>query len=762
MRRLGVFLAHHRRTVWCLILLLSIPPVCGLTGFSIFESRYGRWVSDEQSQVLQEVRETFANRFSGFPVILVLECDDFFQPERISALHRTVEIIDEGFLDFGGKELVFWAGSLPQVTLFGSSPLLPDQVETLEDAQAIGEAVANHPLVDGQLLSADRRTMLIGLMDSDREVVETVRERAGKVLGAVGIRLRITGHRPLWRAHNDAFKRDHEKIVLIAAAIVVVLALIIFRGLPAIIVSCSGPAVGVFWTLGWLELLGQANNDLAKVILPVMILMVGFTDGVHLVVHIRQQRLRKSNDATSVRSSQIDAAASAIEHVGAACLLTSLTTAIGFGSLLMAESEIIQGFGRACAIGVLIAFLAAVLVIPVMSSSWIGRRIHVGTDRDLVQRGMHKLDWLIDFVIRRSRLVALAGVLITGWLAIMAFTLEPDDRIGDRTPHASEAYQALQHVDVSLGGIRAMRIVVDWDDDVSNETLWELLSEIETVLGSEQDISRPLSIRHALSLAPGVDGPAKLGLASLLPTDLSRQFWRPDINQAQVIARIQDLGMAHYRPILDRVEREFAELAIAHPGIKIELTGEAIVESQAVQQVVKELFSSLALAAVIIFVVITIAVRSIRFGLLSVIPNIFPLVATGAMRAFIDTSLDVASACSFAICLGIAVDDTIHFLMRFRHEREQGSSVESSIRRTFVTVGSALVMTTVVMVAGIGSVMTSELQTHFLFASMACATIGSALFGDLIILPALLTQFADRDNGGPKSMAETSEGAADV
>lgn len=762
MRRFGVFLAHHRRTVWCLILLLSIPPVYGLRGHNLFDQPSGRWVSDEQSQVLQEVRESFANRFSGFPVILVLECDDFFQPERISALHRTVEIIDEGFLEFGGKELVFWAGSLPQVTLFGSSPLLPDQVETLEEARAVGEAVASHPLVDGQLLSDDGRTMLIGLMDSDRQVIATVRERAGEVLGAVGIRLRITGHRPLWRAHNDAFKRDHEKIVLIAAAIVVVLALIIFRGLPAIIVSCSGPAVGVFWTLGWLELLGQANNDLAKVILPVMILMVGFTDGVHLVVHIRQQRLKQSSKSRSEKDSQVGAAASAIEHVGAACLLTSLTTAIGFGSLLMAESEIIQGFGRACAIGVLIAFVAAMLVIPVMSSSWIGRRIHVGTDRDLVQRGMHKLDWLIDFVIRRSRLVAFAGVLITGWLATVSFTLKPDDRIGDRTPHASEAYQALQHVDASLGGIRAMRIVVNWDEDVSNETLWQLLSEVETVLESEPDISRPLSIRHALSLAPGVDGPAKLGLTSLLPPDLTSQFWRPDIKQAQVIARIQDLGIAHYRPILDRVEREFAELAISHPGVQIELTGEAIVESQAVQQVVKELFSSLALAAVIIFVVITIAVRSIRFGLLSLIPNIFPLVATGAMRAFIDTSLDVASACSFAICLGIAVDDTIHFLMRFRHEREEGHDVESSISRTFVTVGSALVMTTVVMVAGIGSVMTSELQTHFLFASMACVTIGSALLGDLIILPALLTQFADRDTASTESNKETSKGATNA
>lgn len=762
MRRLGLFLANHRLVVWCLILLLSIPPICGLTGLNIFDQSYGRWISDEQSQTLQDVKEAFANRFSGFPVILVLECDDFFQPERIAALHRTAAIVEEEFRKIDGDGRTFWIGSLPQVTLFGTSPLLPKHFETSEEAQTAAEVIARHPLVEGQLLSDDRRTMLIGLLDSDRKANQKIRERAVDVLGSVEIECRLTGPVPLWRAYRDAFKRDHEKIILIAAAIVVVLALFIFRGLPAIIVSCSGPAVGVFWTLGWLELLGQANNDLAEIILPVMILMVGFTDGVHLVVHIRQQRLQDSSDDRSVKDSQIKAAASAIEHVGGACLLTSLTTAIGFGSLLMAESAIIQGFGRACSIGVLIAFVAAMLVIPVMSSSWIGRRIHVGTDRDIVQRSMRRLDWLIDFVIQRSRLVVFGGVLITVGLAVVSSSLEPDDRVSHRTPHASEAYRAMEHVDSALGGIRPMRVVVNWQADVSNQSLWTILSEIESVLESEPEIGRPLSIRHALSLAPGVDGPAKLGMASLLPDDLSRQFWRPDINQAQVIARVQDLGMAHYRPILDRIEAAFAELTTANSEFQIKLTGEAIIEGQAVQQVVQELFCSLALAAVIFFVVITIAVRSIRFGLLSLIPNIFPLVATGAMRASIDTSLDVASACSFAICLGIAVDDTIHFLMRFRHECEEGHDVETSIRQTFVTVGSALVMTTVVMVAGIGSVMTSELQTHFLFASMACVTIGSALLGDLIILPALLAQFADRDTSNPESTEELSEGAADV
>ena len=751
MRRLGVFLAGHRRTVWCLILLLSIPPTCGLTGFRFFEPSYTRWVSEDDAKALQDVNKTFTDKFSGFPWLIVLESDDFFQPDRIAALHETAEIIASEFVDRGSNDSVFWIGSLPQVTLFGTRPLLPASVESLAEAQTLAEVVASHPLVDGQLLSTDRHTMLIGVMTWNKESVDSIRRKAREILTPVGIRSRITGPMPLRRAHRDAFKTDHERILLIAAGVIVVLALIIFRGLPAIIVSCSGPVVGIFWTLGWLELLGQANNDLAEIILPVMILMVGFTDGVHIVVHIRQKRLLDAGSASTVQQSQIDAAASAIEHVGGACLLTSLTTAIGFGSLLLADAEVIQGFGRACAIGVMIAFAAAILVIPVVSSSWVGRRIHAGSERDIVARGMHRLTWLIDFVIRYSRSVTVTGILVTAGLTVTSFSLQPDDRLGHRVPHSSEAYQAMRHCDEALGGIRPIRVVITWSKKADNNALWQVMADVEAALSNETEISKPLSIRQTLSLVPGVDGPAKLGMASMLPADMVRQFWRPEANQAQVLARIQDRGMAYYRPALNRLEQRFAEITTSHPQFQIGLTGEAIVESEAVQRVVKELFHSLALAAVIIFVVITIAVRSIRFGLLSLVPNVFPLVATGAMRACIDTSLDISSACSFAICLGIAVDDTIHFLMRFRHEREQGHDVETSIRRTFVTVGSALVMTTVVMVVGIGSVLTSELPTHFLFASMACATIGSALLGDLIILPALLTCFARRGVHSPIS-----------
>lgn len=743
MQQLGHWLAHHRRTVWCLIVLLSIPPVLGLTGTRLRRGEEPDWVSQGEYTEQAEARANFPTRVTGLPLILVLECEDFFAKERLETLNRAIPRI----ADLAGVEEVVWPGEIPQATLFGTHRLLPDEIESAEHAREIGEQIRNHPLVLNQLLSEDGRTMLVGLPTWSRKKIQKLTEEVPPLLAQSGIRMRITGQAGLWRAHRTSFDEDHERIVLTAASLIVVLALVIFRGLPAIIVSCSGPVFAIFWTLGWLSLFGEQMSELAEIIMPVMILMVGFTDGVHLVVHIRQLRmLHEAEDSQhpemSVKESQIAAAASAIHHVGGACLLTSLTTAIGFGSLLLADSEIIQGFGRACAIGVSIAFAAAILVIPVMSTSWIGRRIHAGCHRDPVEGTLKRLTGMVDLIVCHARFVSVVGIAVTAALTAGALSLEPDDRLAHRVPIDSEAYQAMLHCDRELGGVRLIRVIVKWPESATNESIWSVLDDVESVINHEPEIGRALSIRQALAVAPGTAGPAKLGMASLLPDALASQFWQPQIDQAQVLSRMQDLGMAHYEPVLAKLENQFADIESSHPGFSIALTGEAIVESQVVQRVVKELFQSLAVAAVIILIVITIATRSIRFGLLSLIPNLFPLVATGAMRAAIDTSLDISSACSFAICLGIAVDDTIHFLTRYQYERSLGRDIETAIHNTFLTVGSALVMTTVVMVAGLGTVLTSQLPTHFLFASMACSTIGAALIGDLILLPALLRTFS--------------------
>jgi len=545
---------------------------------------------------------------------------------------------------------------------------------------------------------------------------------------------------PLLRAHRRAFEADHDRILYTAMALIILLALLIFRGFPAIIITCTGPLVGVAWTLGWLAFLGEELNELTEIILPVMAMIIGFTDSVHIVVHVRQERV--------AGKSRQEAAATAIDQVGLACLLTSITTATGFASLMIADAEIIQSFGRSSAIGVLVTFAAVVLIIPLLTSSWLGRNIHTGHDRDLVGTNIQRLTGFIDWIVQHSRLVSCLGILATAALTAGAWTLQPDNRLAHRIPHNCEEWQAMRHCDQEFGGIRFLRVLVSWDQHVAHSEVWKALTEAQTRIDTKPLLGRSLSIQHWLSIIPGAEGPHKLALASLLPEEFRDEFWNADKRKAQLVSRMQDLGMVTYQPVLRRLAADFQAVEKQFPGIRLKITGESMVESQLVQRVVRDLFHSLSLAAVIIFLVIAVAFRSIRLGLLSIIPNIFPLVATASLRAWLSgTSLDISSACSFAICLGIAVDDTIHFLIRYRHELNEVHHTAAAIRRTFLTVGSALVMTTIVMIAGFGSVLTSQLPTHFLFASMACTTIGSALIGDLILLPALLVQFPGRKTG---------------
>jgi uncharacterized protein len=738
MKRLSRFLARHRWFAWLLFLVLSIPPVLGLSGYNLLESRDVAWSTTGDRETLGEAQSRFTSKLAGVPSLLVIESDEFFQTERVHSLWRTVSQIEQLEKVYG----VVWMGSVPQITLFGGRELLLPGREPKADAEQIASAkeqISTHPLIAGQLLSEDGRTLLMGIFVYDRETVQRTVQIAREQLEPHGMTVRLTGPVALRRAHQRTLDAEHNRVLYTAMGLIIGLALLIFRGLPAILITCSGPLLGVFWTLGWLAFVGEDLNELTMVLVPVMAMIIGFTDGVHIVVHVRQERV--------AGKSQRDAAATAMEQVGLACLLTSLTTAIGFASLLIADATIIQSFGRSSAIAVFVTFVAVVLLVPLLSGSWLGKNIHKGYERDLVGTNIQRLSGLVDGVVRHSRAVAIVGILVTVALAFGASTLQPDNRLAHRIPHNCEEWQAMVHCDEAFGGIHFLRVLVSWEEDTPREEIWNGLLEIEQELDSEKLLGRSLSVRHWLSVLPGAQRPEKLAMTSFLPKEFRNEFWNSDERQAQVVSRMQDLGMATYRPVLDKLELEFRKIEERHPGLKLQITGEAIVENQIVQRVVRELFHSLALAAVIIFLVITVTFRSLRLGLLSIIPNVFPLAATASLRAvFFGTSLDISSACSFAICLGIAVDDTIHFLIRYLHEQESGHEPPEAIHRTFVTVGSALVMTTAVMVSGFGSVMTSSLPTHFLFATMAVTTIAAALIGDLILLPALLMQFPGNDS----------------
>ena len=190
------------------------------------------------------------------------------------------------------------------------------------------------------------------------------------------------------------------------------------------------------------------------------------------------------------------------------------------------------------------------------------------------------------------------------------------------------------------------------------------------------------------------------------------------------------------------------EIESEHPAFRITLEGEPFWRWENLFQIVVDLATSLGVASLIIFVVLATVYRSLRIGLISIIPNMFPLAVAGVYLVVTGQSLEIVTVCAFTVCLGIAVDDTIHFLTMYQEEKARTGDDMMAIQNAFTGVGTALIMTTIILVAGFLTVLISDSRDHFIFGSMAIITLSAALFADLVFLPALLAHYMSESGKG--------------
>lgn len=673
---------------------------------------------------------------------LIVETDELFTPRTIAAVRRLVTEVEA--LPF--VRSVFWIDRVPDLNVFGlADPLVPPDDASPQAFELAEERLRAHPLA-GQLISDDGRALLMPIV-YDWLRMQDARSASGRVLvaaseaaGGEPVSVRLTGRAPLFADQQSAFDRNTLLFQAIGYALALVLSAVMFRGVAAVLVVSAAPCLGVYWTLGIVKLLGVPANPLAEVVMPVMLAMIGLTDGVHLLVQVRRRR--------AAGDTPVQAARDAIAKVGLACWLTSLTTAIGFGSLLLAESDYVQDFGRVCMIGVFVAFTAVVTFIPWISSTWVGRYIDRGHERDVIDGGVERLRGVVGLMMRRRFVVSAVSIVLTVGLAAASLRLQPDNRMKSAMPASSQSYLALEYADQHFGGVEFFRAEVFWPEGIESDApeILAVVREVERLVQQEPLLSRPLSIRTMLASFPGdaEDLSTQATFLTLMPRELRAFFHDVGQRRAIVSVRMQDRGIAVYTPVFDRLEAGFAEVVERHPGFRIELEGQPVLISRDLYQIVSDLRASLGAASAIILLVLGVVYRSARVGLLSVVPNLFPLVFTASLLIATGQPLDMSSVCAFVVCLGIAVDDTIHFLSRFRQELDVDGDVEAATRRAFVGVGSALVMTTIILCCGFGTMLFSELPGHRTFAAMACSTIAAAVIGDLIALPALLSCFHPR------------------
>lgn len=693
--------------------------------------------SDDYSD-LQTLFEDFES--DDGDCLIVVEANDLFTPHAAAAIRSLIDAVS--VVD-GVKSV----RSLADVVVFDSGQprsLLP-AADAPPSAYAAARASAlSNRLVRGQVLTADAKTALVVArldssfvgIDAIKPVIQQIDRIAHATTTGTPLTIRLTGVPPIRVEIYDMVRRETKRFVIIGVALAFTMALLLFRQVWTGFIVASAPILASFWTMGALGLVGERLN-IINTILPTLILVVGFADSMHLMTDIRH--------SLADGLSPLEAAKSAIRHLLVACMLTAGTTSIGFGALSLAEVDIIRRFGLAAATGSILSFLAVMSVVPLLSSTRLGEHVRAAHAQDFVVRHFRVFARLLDWILRHSRAVTVVGIVTTLLLSTSMLRLVPDNRLVEMIPRDNESYRALRHLDEALGGSLSVFVVAEWSDPLSlaSPEVLGALDQVETLLVNKPLLHDPLSVLDLLRAlpVPGDDLASRVPLLSLVPEDVLQRYYKPQTSRALVVARLPDIGSATSRPLYDEIDRDLAALEQQYPGVRLYLTGTSIVGARSVHKMIESLNQSLLGAAIAIFGAIGIGFRSLRLALISILPNVFPMVATASLLVLTGRPLQMTSVMVFSICLGIAVDDTIHFLNRFTREVRLDQNISAALHRTYYAVGSAVISTTIVLFTGFGSVVTSEMPSSRLFGWLACAAFGTAVLGDLLLLPALLRCF---------------------
>ncbi|MGM0564804.1 MAG: efflux RND transporter permease subunit [Pseudomonadota bacterium] len=545
---------------------------------------------------------------------------------------------------------------------------------------------------------------------------------------------------------NETFKeqadKDSRTLIPGMYLIIVVLLSLFLRSLGSVV---SVVVLIAFSTLAALGALGWSMTPLNQVtaIAPIIITTIAVCDCVHLlVIYLRHLSQGQDRLEAMVESLTVN-----IEPI----VLTSVTTAIGFVSLVFSESPPFQQLGLVCAYGVMLAMVLTLTLLPAVCIALIRRRRGRG-----MGDSRESLSGLANWVIARPGKVVLA----TGLVALVLMAQMPRNQLNDDTiayfqpgvPLRDAADYYTEHLSgfdrlaysldcgeagcvndpAFLGKVKALGdwfmqqekvVFIDTYIDVieklnrnmhGGDPAWQRLPE-------SQNMAAQYQLLYEMSLPYGLD----------LNTQVNF-----DKSALRILLHVRDALPQDLIALDKKAWQWFEENA---PELQTHGASIPMMFAHIGQQNIESMMTGSAVALIGITLTLLVALRSFRFGLLSIFPNAFPAGMALGLWGLLWGQVNLAVAVVFSVTLGIVVDDTVHFMSKYlRARREHGDSPEDAVRYAFATVGSALVVTTVVLSLGFGILVFSDFNVNAYMGAMTAITIALAVVFDFLFLPAAL------------------------
>ncbi len=673
--------------------------------------------------------------------------EDGFAPGVVDALVSLVEADPERFPG-GFREL----GLSLQRELV-TTPVVQGDTLTDDDVVELRRALAQSTLVDGRLVSRDRTLAVSALFLKEiapkemRKRVASLREWLADHPPPEGVRVHLGGLPYLRSAIVENIRSDQLMLVPLTLLVSMLFLGLTLRWLWGVFLPIGAVGLTAVMVVGTMALVGEPMNVLNNII-PTLLIIIGISDSIHLVARYREELQRGDGD-------KLPAVRRMVRTMAAACFLTSLTTAVGLASLATSKTMMLRHFGVTSACGVMVAYVVTLTFVPAVSS-WVKppkpRTKENGAWIDVA------LMRLTAWVLKRPFAILGVAALVLGGSILLATRVEVDHALLDQFDESDPVYITTRLLEDKLDGVRPLEVSLtsDVDGRFHDPALLARVDEIarwaearDEVLSStsQSTILRQslflLSDDHAALTDPFVSAAQVAALHRVLSArdaDASplAAWVTPDARRMRLQIKVRDVGAQATMRFIDELDRRLVG-SLEGAGVQVAYTGEAFDGSVGMDAVVHDLLGSLMTAIGIIFVLLSLLFRSLRLGLLSIPPNLLPLVGTMAYMVVRGIPLNAATGIVFSIALGLGVDGSIHVLARFREEtRDKGFMAHPALIRAARGTGRAIVVSSVTLAAGFAVLLLSNFIPVRLFGELIAVTVFTTLFATLIVQPALL------------------------
>ncbi len=531
---------------------------------------------------------------------------------------------------------------------------------------------------------------------------------------------------------------------IVSMILVLLIMFLIFRRPKGIAIALVSIGLGLLLFLGLLGLTGRELNAMAA-LYPVLMIIVGTSDVIHI--------MSKYIDELRKGLTKKEAITITIKEIGLATLLTSATTAVGFCTLMTSQVQPIRDFGINAAIGVLVAYVTVIFFTTALLVKFdVQDLILIKNGKsfwDEKMRAMHR------YTTRNGKRIAIGAVFFTIFALIGISKISTNYNIMDNMPRGEKITEDFVFFEEMFAGFRPMEFAVFAKNGKKADD-YQVLKEIDKLETKLRTNPHVKSINSILMIYKSINQMMSNNrksayefprtekqfdkinkFAKKVPEVSVDVLLSKDKTKTRLACRMKDIGADSTQNIRRKLDT-WINSNIDTTIVELKQTGTGLILEKNSTYVRQSLLWGLGLAVIIVGLLMALLFRDWRLIIISLIPNVIPLILAGALLGYLNVELEAGISIVFAVIFGIAVDDTIHFISKFMLARRKGMNIDDALEITFVESGKAIILTSIILFFGFLVLLFSIHPPSVVIGLLISATLLSAVIGDLLLIPVLI------------------------